>query len=153
MYPESYYIFDNVNLEFYVDCNDKLFIFIGSNVKYFLIIFISLLCFQAKWSDMFHMLEDEHRRELRSQYDRHQYNIQRLQQQMELELQKQHLAIRKKLDIHKEALAKMSPDRDSSSRLVLVAISRKVLFLEKILIALLVVSLFGGFALYKIVWE
>ncbi|XP_060603505.1 M-phase phosphoprotein 9-like [Ruditapes philippinarum] len=71
---------------------------------------------QAKWSDMFHKIEDEHRLELRSQYDRHQYNIQRLQQQMELELQKQHLAIRKKLDIHKEALAKMSPDRGSSGR-------------------------------------
>ncbi|XP_053375167.1 uncharacterized protein LOC128547220 [Mercenaria mercenaria] len=71
---------------------------------------------QAKWSDMFHKVEDEHRRELRSQYERHQYNIQRLQQQMELELQKQHLAIRKKLDIHKEALVKMSPDRISSTR-------------------------------------
>jgi hypothetical protein len=37
---------------------------------------------------------------------------------MELDLQKQHLAIRKKLDIHKEALAKMSPDRGSSGRFV-----------------------------------
>ncbi|KAL4223151.1 M-phase phosphoprotein 9 [Mactra antiquata] len=71
---------------------------------------------QAKWSDMFNTLEAEHRRELRGQYEKHQYNIQRLQQQMELELQKQHLAIRKKLDIHKEALAKMSPDRDGTRR-------------------------------------
>ncbi|XP_052242193.1 uncharacterized protein LOC127852290 isoform X3 [Dreissena polymorpha] len=70
---------------------------------------------QAKWSDMFHTLEAEHRRELRSQYEKHQYNIRRLQQQMEHELQKQHLAIRKKLDIHKEALAKMSPERDTGT--------------------------------------
>lgn len=63
---------------------------------------------------MFQTLEEEHRRELRSQYERHQYNIQRLQQQMEHELQKQHLAIRKKLDIHKDALAKMSPERETS---------------------------------------
>jgi len=63
---------------------------------------------------MFHGLEDDHRRELRSQYERHQFNIQRLQHQMEHELQKQHLTIRKKLDIHKEALAKMSPEREST---------------------------------------
>ncbi|XP_052801345.1 zinc finger CCCH domain-containing protein 13-like [Mya arenaria] len=71
---------------------------------------------QAKWTDMFETLENDHRRDLRSQYDRHQYNIQRLQQQMEHELQKQHSAIRKKLDIHKEALAGMSPDEQLETR-------------------------------------
>ena len=34
---------------------------------------------------------------------------------MESELQKQHQTIRKKLDIHKEALRRMSPERDSVS--------------------------------------
>ena len=53
---------------------------------------------------MFSDLESEHRLELRGQYERHQHNIRRLQQQMEHELQRQHAAIRKKLDIHKDAL-------------------------------------------------
>ncbi|KAL3857644.1 hypothetical protein ACJMK2_012291 [Sinanodonta woodiana] len=72
---------------------------------------------QASWMEMFRELESHHRAELKNQYEQHQHSIQQLQQQMENELQSQHQTLRKKLDVHKEALQEgLSPERQPSHR-------------------------------------
>ncbi|KAK3598955.1 hypothetical protein CHS0354_024627 [Potamilus streckersoni] len=72
---------------------------------------------QASWMAMFRELESHHRAELQNQYEQHQHSIQRLQHQMENELHSQHETLRRKLDVHKEALQEgLSPGRQPSHR-------------------------------------
>ncbi|KAK6183745.1 hypothetical protein SNE40_006352 [Patella caerulea] len=68
---------------------------------------------QVSWLKMFKVLEDQHRKELRSQYAKHTNMIEQMQSTMETELQKQQNNIQRRLEAHRDALTESGHDCQS----------------------------------------
>ncbi|XP_050410762.2 uncharacterized protein LOC126825238 [Patella vulgata] len=68
---------------------------------------------QVSWLKMFKVLEDQHRKELRSQYAKHTNMIEQMQSTMETELQKQQNNIHRRLEAHRDALTESGHDCQS----------------------------------------
>ncbi|KAH9525716.1 hypothetical protein Btru_002169 [Bulinus truncatus] len=71
---------------------------------------------QISWLEMFKMIEEQHKCDLRSQYMEHQRILQEMQRNMEKELLKQQETLKKRLSSHREILEELSPSRGETRK-------------------------------------